>query len=181
VHYRDSLVALLKKNLIQPPQYGAEVGVHRGRTSERLLLEFPTIHLYLVDTWGPPSESYAASNDPLSRLTLEEQREFFAETMDRMRHYPTRGQVLKMDSVEAISEMQELDFAFIDGDHSCDGCRRDVQAYWEIVHPGGILCGHDYDKQDTPGVKNAVDEFARERDIEVKAMEGNLWWFRKRR
>jgi predicted O-methyltransferase YrrM len=51
---------------------------------------------------------------------------------------------LKGRSVDVEGELPEkLDFAFVDGDHSCEG----LSADWEIVRqrlwPGGTVCLHD--------------------------------------
>ncbi len=47
--------------------------------------------------------------------------------------------------------------AFIDGDHSYEGCARDIAAWWPKVKPGGQIAGHDY-SHEYPGVMQAVSE-----------------------
>lgn len=176
MHYRDSLVQLLKTQCYQSPSYGAEVGVHRGRTSSRLLSEFPKVHLYLVDLWG---RAPVETNDPITRLTDEQQQEYYLETQQQIRFANGRAEILRMDSVAAVEEMQPLDFSFVDADHEYAGCTRDIAAYWNAVKSGGILCGHDYGKSDLPGVTLAVDEFVQARELELHVAEGNIWWLRK--
>lgn len=76
-----------------------------------------------------------------------------------------------------------FDLIYIDGDHSYEGCKRDLQMSWKIVKSGGFVCGHDY--QTNPlktanrynfGVDRAVDEFCREKGVELyaKAMDGQV-------
>lgn len=69
------------------------------------------------------------------------------------------GLVHQMYSVEAAKKYNDnsLDFVFIDGDHSYQGCSQDISAWWPKVKPGGILAGHDY-MRNHPGVIQAVDE-----------------------
>lgn len=63
------------------------------------------------------------------------------------------------------------DLVLIDGDHSYEGCKGDIEAWLPNIKPGGILAIHDYKKhlltydEETcphprpwPGVDRAVDE-----------------------
>lgn len=50
--------------------------------------------------------------------------------------------------VGALLKGQDLDFLFIDGDHSYEGVRSDFKTYREFVRPGGIIALHDI--KDTP-------------------------------
>ena len=174
--FRNSLVNLIRTQCYQLPSFGAEVGVHRGRTSKRLLHEFPRLHLYMIDLWGVSAEQ---TTDSLTRLTQDEQDEFYRESRDQVATMAARAEILRMDSVAAVEHLQPLDFAFVDADHGEDGCRRDVHAYWQAVRPKGILCGHDYGKEDLPGVTVAVDEFARDKGIDLHVEDGNIWWVRR--
>lgn len=59
---------------------------------------------------------------------------------------------------------------FIDGDHSYEGCKGDIEAWMPHLVPGGIMAVHDYRKEDLqpdpngphpkpwPGVDSAVNE-----------------------
>jgi len=53
----------------------------------------------------------------------------------------TRG-----DSSETAKNYADgsVDFVFIDGDHSYEGCSRDIRAWLPKVKNGGVLAGHDY-------------------------------------
>lgn len=176
MNFRESLVALLHRQCLQAPRFGAEIGVHRGRTSKLLLTEFQQLHLYLVDTWAMAAEQTGVS---LTRLSAEEQEAFYRETIRQVVQFADRAEILRVDSVAAAGMMTPLDFAFIDADHSRQGCARDLAAYWPVVRKMGLLCGHDYGKEDLPGVTEAVDAFAQERQLELHVEEGNIWWLRK--
>lgn len=41
-----------------------------------------------------------------------------------------------------------VDMVFIDGDHSYEGCTRDIEAWLPKIKPGGIISVHDYLKAD---------------------------------
>jgi len=52
-------------------------------------------------------------------------------------------------SLEAVkTKVAELDFLFIDGDHTYEGVKQDYEMYGPLVRPGGIIAFHDIN--DTP-------------------------------
>lgn len=63
-----------------------------------------------------------------------------------------------MDSVQAASEFADrsLSFVYIDGDHSYEGCRRDILAWAPKVMRGGVIAGHDYYDKEPFMVRSAV-------------------------
>ena len=63
-----------------------------------------------------------------------------------------------------------LDFVFVDGDHSYEGCKADIEAWWPKLKKGGIMSGDDYGHTYNPaegkyGVVEAVEEFAKENNL----------------
>lgn len=52
--------------------------------------------------------------------------------------------VMAQDAVAAIKKYEPLDFVYIDARHDYCGCLADIQSYWEILKPCGIMAGHDY-------------------------------------
>jgi predicted O-methyltransferase YrrM len=75
-----------------------------------------------------------------------------------------RIQVAKAYSQEVLplyfQEGGKFDGAFIDGDHSYEGCRHDLEWALKLVKPGGLLAAHDYTVR-WAGVKQACDELLR--------------------
>ena len=69
----------------------------------------------------------------------------------------------------------ELDFVFIDGEHSYEAARLDIEAWWPKVRSGGLLMGHDYDRQRFPGVCRAVDELGESYAVEVGKFGHSVW------
>lgn len=53
----------------------------------------------------------------------------------------------------------ELDFLYIDGDHSYEGVWADLMSWWLHLKPGALICGDDYDDPLSPGVAKAWDKF----------------------
>lgn len=54
--------------------------------------------------------------------------------------------------VKGLLRGRQVDFLFIDGDHSYEGVRQDYQLYSPLVRPGGLLAFHDI----APGAAEAV-------------------------
>lgn len=159
--HRNALVELIRQH-DNSPAVGAEIGVHKGRTSGLLLKTFPNLRLYMVDSWvwqeGAEDAAFANTSFAGDRI-----------------------QMLKGDSVKMAREVMDgLDFVFIDGDHTKAGCLRDMMAYWPKVREGGLFCGHDYRKPDFPGVDEAVAAFAEMHGVEFQGTEvGHIWWTKK--
>lgn len=51
-----------------------------------------------------------------------------------------------------------IDLLFIDGDHSYEGCKRDIEAWFTHMKPHGVILFHDADET-SPGVIWAISEF----------------------
>ena len=62
-------------------------------------------------------------------------------------------------------------FIFIDGAHDYLSVKSDIEAYWPLVSPGGILYGDDYNS-DWPGLKRAYDEFFADRPERPHILHG---------
>ena len=75
----------------------------------------------------------------------------------------------------------EIEFLFIDADHSEAAVRADVQGWRRHIAPGGVLAFHDYGNDHLPwcvGVKRAVDAFAWDGWEELEA-PGSIRAFRR--
>ncbi|SMF42512.1 Methyltransferase domain-containing protein [Azospirillum oryzae] len=52
----------------------------------------------------------------------------------------------------------KADVIYIDGGHSYQEAKADIEAYWPLLRVGGVMIGDDY-HEDAPGVIRAVTEF----------------------
>ena len=66
------------------------------------------------------------------------------------------------DSVEMANKWgkdgAKISVLFIDGDHSYEGCKRDIDAWYPHMKKDGVILFHDHDES-SPGVMQAVAEF----------------------
>lgn len=65
--------------------------------------------------------------------------------------------IIKNDSIKASRKYKKatLDFVFIDGSHTYQDVKKDIEVWIKKVKKGGYIGGHDYDNND---VKRAVNE-----------------------
>lgn len=84
-------------------------------------------------------------------------------------------EVHKIDSAASAQMFVdgEVDFCFIDADHSPEGIARDIEAWWPKIKVGGTLGGHDYQ---WPGVKQVVSAFAKINQFELVLGKDRQCW-----
>jgi glycosyltransferase involved in cell wall biosynthesis len=78
------------------------------------------------------------------------------------------------DSVQASQLFGPLsvDAVIVDAAHSTESVRRDLEAWWPKIKPGGIMAGHDYD---WPSVRAAVDGFFDRLGLPVYPVYRHCW------
>jgi hypothetical protein len=175
---------ILKRVNGEKRPFGAEVGVFAGRMSAALLKGHPNLRLVMVDSWEGGGKAYQGdSGDFHAGLNQVQQDGAYAEARRATSFAKIRRRILRERSTEAAKRtgLTNLDFAFLDADHSEDGCRADLAAWWPKIKPGGWLCGHDYDNPQFPkfGVKRAVDQFTSQIGGKLELGENLTWFLRK--
>ena len=73
---------------------------------------------------------------------------------------------------------EPVDFIYIDGNHDYEYVLWDIANAWGLCKTGGVIGGHDYYDHQF-GIKRAVDEFRREKKLDLK-VDGIDWWFIKK-
>jgi predicted O-methyltransferase YrrM len=141
---------------------GVEVGVFEGTLSAKLLDGIPNLYLVMVDRWSEYTQEQKDAIEK-SRMSFRPQV-YFDAAYDKAKavHDSNPGccEILRADSLTAAQHCgkEEFDFAFIDADHSYEGCKADIESWLPKVKKGGWMFFHDYGSKNHPGVKKAVDE-----------------------
>lgn len=182
------LIEVLQELGMEPAE-AVEIGVHRGALSAKLLAAFPSMVLYMCDSWTAhePDSEYRKSGDGCARLTEEQQRLNMEEAWRVTEFAGTRARFLWCDSLEAascfVAVPKQFEVVLQDARHDYEGVKEDLEAWWPLVKDGGILAVHDYDhpkerRNGAFGVKRAFDEFAVSVGCDVFS-RGSLAWVEK--
>jgi predicted O-methyltransferase YrrM len=162
------LVSEIKKltgNLI-----GCEIGVCHGFTTEYFLKNIPNIKkIYAIDPY-PTFIDWSGV-----RLTEERQQETKNRCAKRLSSY-SNVELVYSTSSDFVNNIKdnELDFIFIDGDHSYEATLEDIKNYWPKVKIGGVFAGHDIYLS---SVKRAIQEFFKNKQINF--LENSAWFLKK--
>lgn len=152
---------------------GVEVGVAFGGHSEAILKHTRVEQLIGVDSYRHRSD-YA---DPMN-LPQPVFDALYARTRDRLAPFGNRNLLMREESSQAADSFKddELDFVYLDADHSEDGVFNDLCAWVPRVRIGGIIAGHDYGHRDFAGVQRAVDRYLSRLGWEVREEGCGVWW-----
>jgi hypothetical protein len=156
----------------------AEIGVCRGHHSLHLLEAIPDIRIYSVDPWGRFADEY----DNMYRYhTSAEDEKLYQKVCQLLKPFDERSIILRLTSRRAVISIKEpLDMVYLDGDHSYEGYKDDLNIWWNKVREGGIFSGRDYGHPQHPGVTRALDEFLAETEgLKFNLNDGRVWWIEK--
>jgi hypothetical protein len=146
---------------------GAEIGVHEGDFSRRLLHLVRPARLHLIDPWVYESSATCAQSLYGGRRGRDQARmdARHAAVERRFRREIGTGQVTidRRRSAEASAAFADetLDWVYVDGDHRHEAVLQDLDLYLPKLRSGGLLTGDDYGEGGWwgDGVRTAVDAF----------------------
>jgi len=144
----DSIINLFNKDDL----IFVEIGVYAGDASLRFLKSNKIKKYYAIDPWMNNYDS----NDSLSKRENMGEAELSFDK--KTKKYFNRIVKLKLKSDNAVKFIEEkIDGIYIDGLHSYEGVKHDIQNYYPLIKDGGIISGHDYNNT-WSGVIRAVNE-----------------------
>jgi len=163
----------MMKWVCKPRSLICEIGVHRGVFAEFLYSLMPAV-LVLIDPFVGTVPSGDQDGNNVVSVDLEKA---YVEMEKRIR--PLKNIKLHRGySQDVLPQYTDytFDVVYIDGDHSYEGVKRDLELSLRKVKPGGYICGHDYEMNFLKtahrydfGVKQAVDEFCKAHGLEITA------------
>jgi predicted O-methyltransferase YrrM len=143
-----------------------EIGSYIGESTILFKNKFPDAFLYIVDPW---INNYDISDPTINIMSMEKVEHIFNELM----YNKTKYCKFKMTSDEffQVQNIPEFfDLIYIDGNHSYEYVKRDLQNSLNVIKKDGIISGHDYgrDINHTLGVTKAINEIIGEPDVIFK-------------
>lgn len=121
-----------------------EVGVYRGGFAARILAECDGIQkYYMIDPWRHLEDWNKPFN--ISNEVLEG---YLAETKAKTDFAAAKRVILRGKTTEVVGQIPdgELDFAYIDGDHTLRGVAIDLVRIFPKVKVGGWIGGDDFQR-----------------------------------
>lgn len=163
----DEIGMTLADFAVQVPadQEIVELGVFQGRTA--LIMAWGAkqghgAHVTAIDPWDLPGNVY----DP---PFTDEQSKAWAHYRVRELGYADRIALVQAFSDRVAADWPDLVFGgkpvgllYVDGDHTREGARRDIESWASHLAPGAVIAVDDYGHPDWPGVGQAVDELVAE-------------------
>ena len=134
-----------------------------------------------VDTWLGAAEHYV-HEDHRKVMKLKDGRPtFYEDFLQNVVDHEVADFILPFsiassaaaDALRQIGVMADL--VYLDGDHSERGFRADMDLYWDLTRPGGVVIGDDFDWE---SVRNQMIDFAWHQEAEFSAWK-NKFVFRK--
>ncbi|MDJ0661031.1 MAG: class I SAM-dependent methyltransferase [Crocosphaera sp.] len=179
---RNFLVEMLPKQSI-----GAEIGVDTGNFSEKIINSIAPKELHLIDPWEyQVSDTYInaryGGKAKEGQKTMDER---YLGVCDRFCSQIQSGQVqvhrgYSTDILEQFPD-EYFDWIYIDGNHLYEYVLKDLELSFKKTKSGGFITGDDYRSGGwwKGGVKQAVDEFRKRRDIKLVEICNGQFVFRK--
>lgn len=150
IRWEITELAKIVENL--KPKVVVEIGTARGGTLFAFSrLATPTAIIVSIDLpWGGTGDYptwrekiYQKFSSPEQKLTLMRADSHQQETLEKL---------------ESVLGGRDIDFLFIDGDHTYGGVKKDYELYSPLVRVGGVIALHDVAKHNaTPNCE--VDRF----------------------
>jgi predicted O-methyltransferase YrrM len=145
--YFNSLAELTRKF---NPKYGLEIGTEFGTSTEAFL-----------------------SSSNMKLITIDPQ-DFKLD--DLKAKYGDRVIFIHGFTPEAFSSIKhrKFDWIYIDGDHSYEAVKSDLENSWALLLEKGVIVIDDYGiEREDIGVKQAVDEFISKNNLKIYPVEDN--------
>jgi hypothetical protein len=167
----------------------AEIGVYRGDFAARILTIVRPLKLHLVDPWKyEASATYQESLYGGERGASQANLDAIYDGLLRRFQAPIAAGTISVhraassDACLAFPDSY-FDWIYIDGNHLYEFVKQDLELYCPKVKRGGYITGDDYGADEGHwwhgGVKKAVDEFVRNRLVELLETRNRQFCIRK--
>jgi len=167
-------IGFIKKTFGNKELVGAEIGVYKGENSLSILKTLKIKKLYLID----PYKKYNNYDNPYDENIFDFEK-IMKKAKKLLKKYPV--EFIRKFSIDASVGIEKLDFVYIDGNHTYDFVKEDIQTYWNKLKKGGVLAGHDIENgeyEDNNGVVDAVMEFVYKNKLRL-FIQSPDWWIVK--
>ncbi len=167
----------LKEISKKRPKYFLEIGVFHGVTARNVCELLFKIHgnnfQYIGLDLFEENEENKNEVIPNTSFTSNPVKQFYYKYIKRQNPYSLDAvkDLLKKfkDNIHLIKgnsnkvlkkiDMSKIDYVFLDGGHEYNTVLNDLNCCFEVINNNGTVLCDDYDLQQAPGVKKAIDDF----------------------
>jgi hypothetical protein len=132
------MMKYIKKSYPTHKLTGVEIGVDKGGNAINIINNLPIERLYLIDPYEPYFER--------GFLWKCEYRDNYIKVKRKLSKYKNQMKLIRKRSEDAaVLIPKEIDFVYIDGRHTYEAVKKDIELYYPKIKNGGFIGGHDYD------------------------------------
>ena len=175
----EALGLFYYSSLLPPHSVVVEIGTWKGKSTYCIAKGLKSGNIFSIDPFDASGEEESAViyNERKGTSSLLDQFE------SRMKQLGVFEKITPMKglSTQFVGKFQSIDFLFIDGDHSIEGCDFDFTNFANFLKVGGFIAFHDFDEsRDELGptwvIKNKV---LTSRNYKFENLYNSLWIARK--
>ena len=172
------------------PKFFLEIGVFHGVTARNVCELLHTIHgenfkyigLDLFEINDENKSEIIPSNifsNPIKQFFfkyIKRQNPYTIEAVkDLLGKFKSNIHLIKGNSNEILKkiDMSKIDYVFLDGGHDYNTVRNDLYNCIEVINKNGTILCDDYNLSYAPGVKKAIDEFVKEKNLKCKLLRNS--------
>lgn len=147
-----------------------EIGVARGKHMLEILRD-KNIRYVGVDKWEHDTTLQHEVKKLEEYNTQEKWDGMYKEALLKLEPYKDRASIIRGSSPDVLPTLvDKFDFIYIDGDHSYQGAKKDLELSLPLLKEGGKIIVDDLQY---PSVRRAFNEFVKENDVKHK---GDTIW-----
>lgn len=147
-------------SVVPADQAIVELGVHHGRTALQMAWgarQGNRAHIWAIDPWDTEGNVYTGE------LELGSARNWARYNVRSLGYSNDVTLIQGFGHDEAATwSGPAVGLLYVDGDHTAEGARRDIETWAPHLAPGAIIAVDDYLNENYPGVAEAVDALVAE-------------------
>lgn len=171
------MIEYIKKNYNNKQLVGAEIGVAYGENAFNILSVLNINKMFLIDPYEITQDF--PFDQQIDWTRHKNPDEIYNICRKKLQPFKEKIVFIKKPSNQAAKDINlGLDFLYIDGNHKYEYIKNDLNLYYPLVKPNGIIGGDDFSGSFI-GVSKAVLEFVNKNNLELYGKNKD-WWFIKK-
>ena len=172
------------------PKFFLEVGVFHGVTAKNVCELLHKIHTndfkYIgLDLFEKNDENKSEIipntnfSNPLKQIYfkyIKRQDPYTIEAVrDLLKKFKNNVHLIKGNSNNVLEkiDMGKIDYVFLDGGHDYETVKNDLNCCSEVIENNGTVLCDDYNLSYAPGVKNAIDEYVKNKNYKCEILHNS--------